>query len=344
MSGFPIVDLVVGMIFIYFLLAIINNSLIELVASLTRLRAYYLKLWLKRMFPAVINAGHYKGQKFYFVIMNHCLLNNLSAEDKTTSYFSPADFSTAIIEIITSDQLETPDSLVKIESSIRGTTILSDALKNIFLMYCANAKHINSEGNNTVTDIDQLKTQIEQWFKNSMNRVGGLFKKHTLLFTFIFATVLSFGLNLDSIVLMKYLYSNPQARQQIANSATKNANDSDLAVRFQNASHPIGKDSLLDMSYTLDSLKNDYIKKQSDIISAYSDLNASMLPIGWTGAEYNLYLSQNKVNDSNETKIKYAGLKIAGLLITILAISLGAPFWFDLLSQVANIRSTIKPS
>ena len=35
--------------------------------------------------------------------------------------------------------------------------------------------------------------------------------------------------------------------------------------------------------------------------------------------------------------------KSAGLLLTSLAISLGAPFWFDLLSMVSNIRGTGRP-
>jgi len=34
---------------------------------------------------------------------------------------------------------------------------------------------------------------------------------------------------------------------------------------------------------------------------------------------------------------------IAGLLITALATTLGAPFWFDLLNKVMVVRSTVKP-
>jgi hypothetical protein len=34
---------------------------------------------------------------------------------------------------------------------------------------------------------------------------------------------------------------------------------------------------------------------------------------------------------------------IAGLLITAIALTLGAPFWFDLLSKMMTVRSTVKP-
>jgi hypothetical protein len=35
--------------------------------------------------------------------------------------------------------------------------------------------------------------------------------------------------------------------------------------------------------------------------------------------------------------------KIVGLLFTALAVSLGAPFWYDLLKNLSNIRSTVSP-
>ncbi|HEV7645405.1 MAG TPA: hypothetical protein VGO50_15790 [Pyrinomonadaceae bacterium] len=54
------------------------------------------------------------------------------------------------------------------------------------------------------------------------------------------------------------------------------------------------------------------------------------LPIGWTGFNYNLGWDWI--------------FKVIGWLITAIAISLGAPFWFDLLKQFMNIRSSIKPN
>jgi hypothetical protein len=55
---------------------------------------------------------------------------------------------------------------------------------------------------------------------------------------------------------------------------------------------------------------------------------ANDIPIGW----------KSSVN----TKISPVGVltKITGLLATILAIFMGAPFWFDLLNKIANLRGT----
>ena len=36
------------------------------------------------------------------------------------------------------------------------------------------------------------------------------------------------------------------------------------------------------------------------------------------------------------------GMKLAGLLVTAGALSLGAPFWFDLLNKLVNLRAAGK--
>jgi hypothetical protein len=67
------------------------------------------------------------------------------------------------------------------------------------------------------------------------------------------------------------------------------------------------------------------------------------LPIGWS----------SKPDDPRHFKFldfewspKYAGwvfYKLFGLMISILAVSLGAPFWFDTLSKFVNVRSAGAP-
>jgi hypothetical protein len=69
--------------------------------------------------------------------------------------------------------------------------------------------------------------------------------------------------------------------------------------------------------------------------------SSALLPVGWKGSYKNnlKYLWENK---------KAGGWRLLqlfpGWLITALAISLGAPFWFDLLNKFMVVRSTVKPS
>jgi hypothetical protein len=59
------------------------------------------------------------------------------------------------------------------------------------------------------------------------------------------------------------------------------------------------------------------------------------LPIGWDRSNPKLVPPSNDIGAWL--------LKIFGWLITAFAISLGAPFWFDLLNKFMVVRSTVKP-
>jgi hypothetical protein len=61
------------------------------------------------------------------------------------------------------------------------------------------------------------------------------------------------------------------------------------------------------------------------------------LPIGW-GSETDPRLNWGATSLGQKLKDH-----ILGWILTALAISLGAPFWFDLLNKFIVIRSTVKP-
>ncbi|WP_263352937.1 hypothetical protein [Acidicapsa acidisoli] len=72
-----------------------------------------------------------------------------------------------------------------------------------------------------------------------------------------------------------------------------------------------------------------------EITKNLADLQSLALPVGWNGRHYT-FLSTDGESDS----LLFA---IAGWLLTAIAMTLGAPFWFDLLNQFMVVRSTIKP-
>ena len=74
------------------------------------------------------------------------------------------------------------------------------------------------------------------------------------------------------------------------------------------------------------------------VLDRARDLN---LPLGWTLTP----------NDPRRIPLEYSGwdfsgwlfFKFLGLLVSAFAVSLGAPFWFDLLSKFVNIRGAGVP-
>jgi hypothetical protein len=72
------------------------------------------------------------------------------------------------------------------------------------------------------------------------------------------------------------------------------------------------------------------------------ELSRLDLPIGWDNAEFSAPWSPGR----QWTQYPWWENILEPLLgwtMTALAISLGAPFWFDLLNKIMVIRSTVKP-
>jgi hypothetical protein len=80
------------------------------------------------------------------------------------------------------------------------------------------------------------------------------------------------------------------------------------------------------------------VKSASDFAAAHAKTDAKV-----SGAEMKEYLGAldglKRPLDSDREPWK----SIPGWLITALAVSLGAPFWFDLLNKFMVVRSTVKP-
>jgi hypothetical protein len=89
-----------------------------------------------------------------------------------------------------------------------------------------------------------------------------------------------------------------------------------------------------------------------DARQAYADF--SHLPIGWTAMDFlgadgkPAFTPQDsifwKVWQFILVVLHAGWVKWTGFFLTGLAVSLGAPFWFDLLSKFMNVRSSFKPA
>ena len=111
-------------------------------------------------------------------------------------------------------------------------------------------------------------------------------------------------INVDTINLTSRLWQNPALRQQITLAADKY-----IAETESKAGKVMSKD----------------IKEALNNFNArLSEVKEMNIPIGWSTA---------KLPKGNEWV-----WKIIGLVLTTLAVSLGAPFWFDLLNKVTRLR------
>ena len=156
-------------------------------------------------------------------------------------------------------------------------------------------------------DVKKARENVEQWYDDAMDRVSGWYRKKTQVLIVVWALAVTITLNADTILIANTLAYDARLRTSmvaLAEATTKEA-------------LPQETQQLKDRTKQL-----------------YVEVQNLGLPIGWS-------------RDSNApTAVPSSSggwaLKIIGLMITTIAASLGAPFWFDILNRLINIRSAGK--
>ena len=160
---------------------------------------------------------------------------------------------------------------------------------------------------NVDTTINDLRTNLQTWFDSSMERISGWYKRQLQVISFAVALLLAVSLNVDTIAIGQSLWQNPVLRAEIANAAA-------VAVEACKSKENPEECSFLEET-----------EKDRESLKKF--------PIGWTES-----------TDGSPANGSWFPVKIIGWLITALAVSLGAPFWFDVLDKLNSIRSSgIKP-
>jgi hypothetical protein len=188
-------------------------------------------------------------------------------------------------------------------------------------------------------ELEIVRANIEEWFNNSMNRLTGWYKRRSILTTLILGILLASIINVDSINLVSRLWREPDLRISILNNIEN--------ILTQNNTTPLDVGQLS---------------------SVQQEFSTITLPVGWLGSPTSLAGEQvsNHPNpctlfpqQENEIYgILISGecypiintplvsdptgwlLKLAGILISGVAASPGASFWFDVLKKVINVRLT----
>lgn len=152
---------------------------------------------------------------------------------------------------------------------------------------------------NSAGDIEAARAAIAAWFDQMMERLGGVYKRNLQTMSFVVAALLCISLNVDSIQMGRTLWFDSSMRQVIADRASSLVRDASNADEL------------------------------ADLETVNRDLRP--LPIGWD------FSSPAFSSDWNRSFDGWL-VKILGLLLSTFAVSLGAPFWFDLLNKFVRLR------
>jgi hypothetical protein len=314
MFGSHILDVVIGIIFLFLLVSIICSSIREGLESIIRSRGAYLEFGIRELLHD--KEGRNIGQHFF----NHPLIASLFAGDYTKgknvkpgfntsgknlpSYIPAKNFALALMDIAargSSTNLASSDGqapAITPESIRMNIVNIENPYVQRVLLTAVDA----AQG-----DMDKLQAYLEDWYNSTMDRVSGWYKRSTQWIIFWIALGVAVIGNINTIAVANYLATNEAARLEAVGLAKKAIGD----------------------STTLNQTGKQASAQLADIA----------WPVGWgkEGASIRIW-KNNTFNFWNNL-----AFPLLGWFLTALAATMGAPFWFDLLNKIMVIRSTVKP-
>jgi hypothetical protein len=349
-----VIGVAIGLAFMYLLLSMICSTLQEWGAAVVKRRAAYLRKGL----AALLNDRGLEGLKetgpAVSQLLAHPIIESLmtrslvkdKAEQSSLSYLPARNFVVALLETFAAGVLapgaDVEAELQKLEVRDANATILPEQTRALKASLLGLARRANN-------DREKFLEGAERWYDDTMDRVSGWYKRHTQVVVIILAVLVTLILNINTITVGKGLYEDAGLRDAISAAAEAYlaTHQRPVAVNDTTASATTTDTTATTTTVattTVDPKQEDaaYQKRLNDQVDELNSLN---LPIGWrwqTPADANKPDAEKGLPTSLWSAIGEALCKPAtwlGWLLTVIALSLGAPFWFDMLMKVVNVRT-----
>ena len=353
MFGSVILDVAIGMVYIYLLLSLVASVINEALAGLVQSRAANLQRGLRSLLSGdSIEAG---ALTLVDNIYNHGLIRGLyqdpakdyggkvlslwsgfrltlqrwariappraidgvSDQLLLPSYIPARTFALAMIDILNKDKFNGKTPIESIENFLKDHHQQFEKNKAVeaLLTLLIDAKNDAKED---YQKLQQFQNNLENWYNDAMDRVSGWYKRYTQNVLMIIGLGLAVAFNVSSVRIAHTLWVDRDARQGMVNAA----ND-----YLQNHKDVSTTDSLAD--------------QMKSSVKAVNDVSAEfLLPLGWrhTPSQYQGWWKDHTYKMAGDALVV-----LIGWLITAGALSLGASFWFDMLNKIMVIRNTVKP-
>jgi len=153
-------------------------------------------------------------------------------------------------------------------------------------------------------DAVKMRAEIADWFDSTMDRIGGVYKRHTQLWTVLIGYALAALFNIDALKIIHVALTNPALVDNVA----ANFSTTDALGNLQKIRTP------------------------------------AVLAVGWSFAgDQGVWDMMRAKWDLAAGHPGLLLLKLTGWAVTAIAALFGAPFWFDTLQRFVSLRGTGDP-
>ncbi|WP_207426607.1 hypothetical protein [Pedobacter sp. SYSU D00535] len=370
MFGSATLEVIISLVFIYLLYSLLATVVAEIIATALALRARNLKEAVDRMLNDEIDSSRFQrflnflklwknpSNKLINNFYNHPEIKYLGSSGlfRNPSSFKAVSFSKTVIFLLNCSRELDAD---KIDTLLRtkAATVFGEETAGYVLNIWEDSQR----------DLVRFKLQLEAWFDRTMEQATEWYKRKIQVILLFLGFLLASLFNVDTIAISKQLSKDKGAREQMVQLASAYLESHPERPRTVGAS--LDSAAAREYKEQMDSLMAIKQELQRDIIATQSILGVgSWLPDSLEiktnpktgqrtfGASIDATLlpkyKEEMVNNqlfaffSFRNKCSYffslLGKHWPGFLLTALAISLGAPFWFDLLNKLMKLRTSVK--
>ncbi|MFM2429412.1 MAG: hypothetical protein RLZZ511_625 [Cyanobacteriota bacterium] len=246
---------------------------------------------------------------------------------------------------------------------------LPDSLRQSMVMLGHRAQ---STAQQTGDTISAFRTEVAQWFDNSMNRASGVYKRNAKGTALMIGFLIAAFTNADTFHMLNRISSDESLREVVTRQAAQiqenaQARNGSTPLRpgqiaqeleiVRNETDQVLSDMALPLTWSPSNLSRQLGCPYSATVSGSSNTNGDQetLPYALINREQWNQLYRACLNRPNASVTGPAWMQVlqminvkpfaffrmlCGWLISGIAIGMGAPFWFDLLGRVVNVRNT----
>ena len=292
-----IIEVAIGVMFVWITLALITSQIQEWVSQALSWKANMLE---ENILGLLGNDAELK-KKFYA----HPLIQSLhtSGGDRKPAGIPQDKFALVMFDVVM--QAGSEESLFakaeptfeKLYKSISGLQESANP-KMVEVARSLDTLLMGLEDNfrRSNAGIAEARTRVEDWFNNAMDRLNGAYVRRMQIISIIVGLLVAVILNADSVAIINKLWKDPQMRQAVSDQAKT------FELPSQNQGTP---------------------PTPGEVATYVDQLQGLSIPLGWT--------AENLPKTAADWPSKVIGILLSGI-----AAAQGAPFWFDMMRKLIN--------
>ncbi|MBP0004177.1 MAG: hypothetical protein J7642_10750 [Cyanobacteria bacterium SBC] len=302
----PILNVAIGLVFVYLTLSLVVSAIQEAISALLEWRAIHLKGSIEKLLiDRTLVASLYEHPLFASLNQQgDTLLNWFKQKWLDRGSAGPSYVpSTVFATVLLAVLVDRYQLEFETDTTAESAWSQLNAISdNPSLRITLQTLVKQAQTRSNDRFLVNWKTEIAQWFDLTMERASGVYRRNAKGVALLLGLMLTLVTNADTLNILDRLSADGEIRSSVSRLAVEF-----VQTRDCNSSECLGQPELTQLVRP---------------------------PLGWNISDAGRFQLQPTQNDGYRT--------ILGWSFTAIALSMGAPFWFEVLNKLANVRDTGK--